>query len=188
MPVWLVARRVLHMCTLQDAALLRQVPWAHLMMNIISYTHEDIMAGQLLRFQVGPHSQQPALKSASTQRCQRCVSRCVDRFAYLIACYEVIVHVLSCRNIRFLERLLADWAPIEHVWTETGETPLLKAISRRDLDVSRVSTRVLACFQHVPTRLCVGCLAAHAMGHWPMSRRTHQQRLLCCCLQLYRVM
>jgi len=38
--------------------------------------------------------------------------------------------------VRFLERLLADWAPVDEVWEETGETALQMAIGYQDPDVS----------------------------------------------------
>jgi hypothetical protein len=42
---------------------------------------------------------------------------------------------LPCRNLHFLERLLADGASLEGVWPQTGETPLLIAISWKDVEV-----------------------------------------------------
>ena len=42
----------------------------------------------------------------------------------------------ATRNLRFLERLLADYAPVDEVWAETGETALLMAIGYGDVEVS----------------------------------------------------
>jgi hypothetical protein len=42
---------------------------------------------------------------------------------------------LLCRNLHFLERLLADGPSLEYVWPESGETPLLMAITWKDVEV-----------------------------------------------------
>jgi hypothetical protein len=42
---------------------------------------------------------------------------------------------LSCRDLLFLQRLLAGGAYLEDVWPESGETPLLMAINYRDVEV-----------------------------------------------------
>jgi hypothetical protein len=50
--------------------------------------------------------------------------------------------VLPCRNLRFLESLLAEGLPLEVVCPKTGETPLLMAINFRDLEVGGNRSRL----------------------------------------------
>jgi hypothetical protein len=56
---------------------------------------------------------------------------CADCYSGGCAC-----GLLHCRDALFLQRLLADGAPLETVWPATGETALLLAIRDGDVDVS----------------------------------------------------
>jgi hypothetical protein len=47
------------------------------------------------------------------------------------------MHVTTCRNIRYLEHLLAEHALLEDVEPSSGQTALLLAISRRDVEVRK---------------------------------------------------
>jgi hypothetical protein len=51
---------------------------------------------------------------------------------------NVHLHAPSCRSTVFLERVLADWAPLTEVWPKTGESALLMAIRRRNVEVRDV--------------------------------------------------
>lgn len=51
-------------------------------------------------------------------------------------CTVLLLGVSPCRDLLFLQRLLAEGAFLEEVWPETGETPLLMAINYRDVEVT----------------------------------------------------
>jgi hypothetical protein len=51
---------------------------------------------------------------------------------------DYLLHARPHRNFLFLQRLLADGAPLDEVWPKTGETPLLMAINYRDVEVGAV--------------------------------------------------